>query len=119
MAKQYHNEIDDLDPIGADQFENIFKVHQDGDFYFYNILRTINFPQNLNDSYYTQYRVRAYRPLTALSYKFYNTTKLWWLIVLVNNINNPVKFIEPGTVLKIINPQYVSTILDSIKGQLN
>ena len=118
MAENYHNQIDDLDPIGSNQFENIFKVYQDGDYYFYNLLKTINFPKNLNDTYYTEYRVRASRPLTALSFKFYNTTKLWWLIVLANNINNPIKFIEPGTKLKIINPQYVPTILEAIKDQL-
>jgi prophage DNA circulation protein len=72
----------------------------------------------MNDSYYSTYRVKSNSPLTALSFKFYNTIKLWWLIVLANNINNPVSFIPPGTTLKVIKPQFVPQILESIQAQL-
>ena len=119
MDGQYHNEVDGLTPISEYNFENIFKTYKDGDYHFYNILKTINFPQNMDPSFYSKYRVKAYLPLTALSYKFYQTVKLWWLIVLCNNIDNPVKFINPGTTLKIIKPHHVPTIIDSIGEQLN
>ena len=79
----------------------------------------MNFPKNMDKSYYSKYRVKAHLPLTALSYKFYSTVKLWWLIVLCNNINNPVKFINPGTTLKIIKPDYIPVILDAIKSELD
>ena len=119
MEDQYHNQIDVLTPLSQYNFENIFKVYQDGGFYFYNILKTINFPKSMDDTYYSKYRVKSNLPLTALSYKFYNTTKLWWLIVLCNDINNPVAFIKPGKTLKIIKPQFVPLIMDAIQGELN
>ena len=118
MKKQYHNDIDILKPISEYNFENIFSVYKDNDFYFYNILKTVNFPKEMDNSYYTTYRVKSNSPLTALSFKFYNTIKLWWLIVLANNINNPVSFIKPGTTLKIIRPQFIPQILDNIQDKL-
>ena len=118
MKKQYHNDIDQLIPLSEYNFENIFSMHQDGDFFFYNILKTVNFPKDMDDTYYFNHRVKANIPYTALSYKFYNTIKLWWLIVLANNINNPVQFVKPGTTLKIIKPDIVPLILSSIKDQL-
>ena len=119
MNGQYHNDVDGLTPISQYNFENIFKMYKDGDYHFYNILKTMNFPKNMDQSYYSNYKVKSYLPLTALSYKFYNTVKLWWLIVLCNNINNPVKFIAPGTTLKIIKPHQVPTIIEAIKDELD
>jgi hypothetical protein len=118
MAKQYHNDVDQLAPISEYNFENIFSIHQDGDFYFYNILKTINFPEDMSDSYYTKYRVKSNTPYTSLSFKFYNTIKLWWLIVLANNINNPVQFVKPGNTLKIIRPEFIPQVLAAIESQL-
>jgi hypothetical protein len=118
MDGKYQNDIEELTPLELYNFENIFKLYKDGEYYFYNILKTINFPEKLDDSYYEKYRVKSSMPLTALSFKFYNTTKLWWLIVLCNNINNPVQFITPGTTLKVIIPQFVPMIMDAIKDKL-
>lgn len=118
MTGKYHNDIEELPSLELYNFENIFKLYKDGEHYFYNILKTINFPEKLDNSYYEKYRVKSSMPLTALSFKFYNTTKLWWLIVLCNNINNPVQFITPGTTLKIIIPQFVPMIMDAIKDKL-
>ena len=114
----YQNNIQTLPSLEDFNFENIFKVYKDGDFYFYNLLKTVNFPKNLDTSYYENYKVKGNMPLTALSYKFYGTIKLWWLIILVNQINNPVRFIKPGKTLKIIKPAFVGDILQSIKQNL-
>ena len=118
MANKYQNEIQDLPNLDEFSFENIFNIHQDGDYYFYNLLRTVNFPKLLEPDTYATYRVKSSSPLTALSFKFYGTTKLWWLIVLANQINNPVQFIEPGKTLKIIKPDLVGSILQGIKNAL-
>lgn len=118
MKNNYHNDIDQLIPLTEYNYENIFTVHQDGDFFFYNILKTVNFPKNMNDSYYFNHKIKTHTPYTTLSYKFYNTIKLWWLIAIANNINNPVQFIKPGSTLKIIKPDVVPLILTAIKDQL-
>jgi len=118
MSNQYQNEIDKLPPLDDYSFENIFTVHQDGEHYFYNLLRTINFPEDIDSSLFVNYRVKSNMPLTTLSYNVYNTPKLWWLIVLVNRIDNPISFIKPGTLLKVVKPEQVNEIIQTIKSQL-
>ena len=55
---------------------------------------------------------------TELSQDIYGTQDLWWLICLVNRIYNPINNPELGEVYKIIKPDLVSTLLNSIKNQL-
>jgi hypothetical protein len=114
----YQNEIQNLPRLEDYNFENIFKIYKDNDHYFYNLLKTINFPRDLDPVYFETYRVKSNMALTILSYKFYGTIKLWWLILLTNQINNPIAFINPGKMLKIIKPAYVGDILQSIKESL-
>lgn len=44
--------------------------------------------------------------LDWLSWQYYNTPELWWVIMAVNNIINPFD-IQPDTVLRIIPISYV------------
>ena len=39
----------------------------------------------------------------AISYKVYGTTEFWWVILLVNDIQNPLTDMESGTILQIPN----------------
>jgi hypothetical protein len=117
----YHNEIEDLDKIGSLRYENIFKVNQTETtgYYFYNIMRTVRItPDDLDNRYYFKFNVNRVIPYTVLSYNFYNTMDLWWLICVMNNIDDPVQFIKPGTTIKLIKQQYVATVVDIIKKQL-
>ena len=52
---------------------------------------------------------------TNISYKFYNTYKLWWLICKFNGITNPFNELTPGTVIKIPTKETVDAIMDVIK----
>ena len=117
----YQNEITDLDSLSELRYENIFKVNQteENKYYFYNINRTIRFsPADLDSKYFYKFRVNRIIPYTALSYNLYNTMDLWWLICVINNIDNPVEFLKPGAIIKVIKQQYVSTVVDMIKKQL-
>lgn len=117
----YHNDIPQLEPIGSNRFENIFSVHKTSEngYYFYNILKTIRLTTNdLDDRYFFYFKVDRTMPFTVISYNFYETMDLWWLICVVNNIDNPIEFIEPGTTIKMIKPQHVSSIVSAIKKQL-
>ena len=54
---------------------------------------------------YSQYRVVAadlMRP-DLISYKTYGTVRYWWIICLVNGIQNPLSDFVVGNVLKIPN----------------
>jgi len=115
----FRNDIKQLSKLDDFAFENIFKVYQEeGNYYFYNILKTINFDGVLSSDIYYDYTIKGEIPYTALSYEIYEDIKLWWLIVVVNGINNPVEFPKRGTVLKIIKPAYVREVLNIINQQL-
>lgn len=111
----YQNNITELPRLKNENLENIFNVYQDdNDFYYYNLLQSIHFPQNLPDSYFVQYNVTYGDTWPYVSYKVYNNTKLWWVITLANNIVNPTESLAPGTILKIPNIDVVSEILTQI-----
>lgn len=111
----YQNEIENLPQLQSQNFENIFQVYTDqDDFYFYNLLQTIHFPQNLPDVFFKIHYVTYNETWPVISYKYYNTTKLWWVIALANNIINPINSITPGDPIKIPNPSIVSEILTQI-----
>jgi len=116
---QKQNSIKELPYLDNFRYENIFNVYQnDKDQYYYNILSKVNFPADIEESYYTTYTVTSdLLPYTFISNKFYNTTLLWWLICSVNNISNPVHFPKAGTTLKIIKPAIVRSILQQMSVQ--
>lgn len=101
-----------------ESLENLFDVNKDENgYYYFNLLKTVNFPDDLSEEVFDWYKVKPNQPLTIISYEFYNTIKLWWVIAGANNIFNISKPLEPGTLIKIIKPQYISEILQTmIKG---
>ena len=58
-------------------------------------------------------------PWTTISFNAYGNIELWWLIMLVNKIYNPIKGATSGMVLKIIKPEFIPSILQEIKNALN
>jgi hypothetical protein len=59
---------------------------------------------------FTEVVISEKMPWTVLSYNAYNTIDLWWLIVLVNGIRNPFE-LPANNKIKILKPQYVSTVI--------
>lgn len=117
----YHNDIPDLGSISDNRYENIFPVNQTSinGYHFYNIIKSIRFdPSDLDPALYFKFNVNRRAPYTALSHSLYGSIDLWWLICIINDIDNPIKFLEPGTTIKVIRKQYVSTVIDTIKKQL-
>ena len=120
MDGQYQNYIQDLPGLELYRYENIFKVYQTGDknFYFYNIIKNINVPNDINNEIFTLITLQENTPLPTLSYQLYGTTYLWWLICVLNNIQNPFDPNNSGKKLKVLKRQYLKTVLNSIKQQL-
>lgn len=113
------NNINDLPNLSKYRYENIFNLGTNNNYYFYNIIKTIKFPENLAINLYYKKTITGKTPYTKISYDAYGTQNLWWLIILVNNITNPVNVITPGTVLKIIKPEFLDNIIDNIKNLNN
>ncbi|NBO99786.1 MAG: hypothetical protein EBU90_06620 [Proteobacteria bacterium] len=116
---QFQNNIESLPDLNDLRYENIFKVYKNPDnFYYYNITKTVTFPDNLDPTQFFYYRVRRKMPWTMVSFNIYNTIELWWLLCLINKIKNPVKVPKTGTLIKALLPDRVSSVLAEIKNQL-
>ena len=102
--------------LTSDNYENIFNIYQDeSSFYYYNLLRKVDFPLDLSTTVYDVYVTQPSDTYPTISYKFYKSVVLWWVICAVNQIDNPVEQPVAGTVLKIVKPVFVSSILTKMK----
>ena len=111
------NSVPDIkEKIFFQNYENLFNVYEtsDGD-YYYNILRTINLPDDMGTSYYDMYTVVPGDTWTLLSHVYYGDVKLWWVICIANRIANPLLLPVPGTKLRILTPNVVQQILTKIR----
>jgi len=108
------SQISDLAHLLPGNYENIFNVYTDNDnMYYYNLLETVSLP-TLPQSVFSIYTIQPKDTWPLISYKVYNTTALWWLILQVNNISNPTVMPDPGTPINILDADYVSTIITAI-----
>lgn len=109
------NDIKNLRRISNYQYDNIFNTHIDDDgFYYYNMYNSIHIGDSISKSAYTIHKYIQGEYWTKLADKYYGNKKLWWIILVANNITNPIKFPSPGTELKILTPEAVSSILFQI-----
>lgn len=100
-------------------YENIFNMYEvvnenNNSYVFYNILNKITLPNDIDDIIYDYYIVEYNIPLTILSYNLYESIHLWWLILLVNNIKNPVLNFKEGSVIKIIKKEYLDSFIKAL-----
>ena len=107
------NEIESLPLLRKENYENMFNVYQYGEdkMYYYNLLQTIVFPDNLPTNLFYIYDIVAGDTWPFISYKNYGSPNLWWAIMYANGILNPVKNPKPGTSIKIAKSEVVSQIL--------
>ena len=119
--KQYENE--NLPFISLENYANLFNVYEintenENDVYTYSINKAVYFKNwdNLAPSNFSFYTVKNEDQWTTISYNFYETVELWWLICKINNIIDPVaNSPKEGQVLKIINKDLVNGILQKIR----
>lgn len=115
----YQNNIDDLESLDITDYERIFKIYtkneNDKDYYFYNILKKIDFPV-LDEQYIGFYNVKSDMPLTKVSYDIYDDIKSWWIVYLLNKeefVGIPF-VVKGGTTLKYILREYRAEIYRDI-----
>ena len=112
------NQIEDLPKINSENYENIFNVYKDENgMYFYNLLQSITFPTDLPLNLFESYNIKYGDTWPFISYKTIDNTNLWWIILVVNNIMNPVILPKAGTTIKIPKPSVVKEILLQIRTQ--
>lgn len=116
MTKQ--NELKDVavKKLSSQNLENLFNVYKKDDGqYYYNLNKTVNFPEDIDPNIYTQYVTKPKDTWPLIAYTFYKDVRLWWLVCSLNQVINPVKQPTPGTVLKILDADTVRNILNELK----
>jgi hypothetical protein len=96
-------------------YDNYLRVVTDEDgSQLYDLMRSVRFPEKVLD---VLYDVHIYRgeQWTKLSYMYYNTIDLYWVILAFNNIDDPFKELPDNTELKIPKPQVVKDVLSKLK----
>lgn len=116
--QKYRNEINELVNIKYTRYENIFQVAKNDNYYFYNILKKVNIPDDIDSRLFDEVIVTTNIPYTTLSQQYHGTQDLWWLICLVNKIQNPITNIKAGTKLKILTNDAVNRVLAAIEENL-
>jgi hypothetical protein len=115
MDGDYQNNINSLPDLNVYRYEKIFKMYQtSNNQYYYNLLQSIFLPENLDDSVIFYITIKKSEPWTMVSFNAYQTIELWWLILLINGIYNPFELPKTGTVLKLVKPEFIPTILKEI-----
>lgn len=111
----YQNKFDNLPSLSPNLYENIFKIGFDNNHPYYNLFKTIIIPKDLNENLFFEIKTLPNDTWTNLSYIYYDTIELWWLIAILNNVFNPF---EIPTRLRILKPEYLDEILGVIQSQL-
>jgi hypothetical protein len=119
MDGEFQNNISELSKLDDYKYENLFRVYNIDNYYVYNIINSIKFDKNIDNDYYYEWVVRSPLPWTTISFIHYDSIHLWWLICILNEIQNPIQFPESGTRLKIFKPSYVRRIIDKIQADID
>lgn len=115
MEGQFQSSIPNLPSLKSYRYENIFKLYKtNSDQYYYNLLQSVYLPDDIDEDYIYYQLVTKKMPWTAISFNAYKTIELWWLICLTNKIYNPIILPKENTLLKVIRPQFVPTVINEI-----
>jgi len=112
------DKVKGLFPILETQYENIFNMAKADEYFFYNIIKKISFPDDIGEDIYFEKFITSNMPWTTFAHTVYGTQDLWWLICCTNKIQNPTDNPVVGKVYKLIRPDLVSRILAEINQQL-
>lgn len=112
-----HNDVPNIQTLSPQDYANTFNVYEDdtNGMYFYDLHRTVNIPGQLDSSVYNLYTILAEDTLPLIAWKNYQNVKMWWIICCANNIQNPFQELIPGETLKILTPNIVRGILNTIR----
>jgi len=83
---------------------------------FINIFKSYKLNEDLKKSFsYDLYEVQNDDWWENISFKYYGTPDLWWIIALVNEVMNPFEHLEDGMNLYILKPAYLYQMLKEIR----
>lgn len=103
--------------LNAYDYANIFNTYTDEEGYeFFNFMNSINIDGDIDPSLYVMDVVESFTSWYELSRKYYDTPRLWWTILLANNITNPFD-VQSGQRVKVLKSSVVSNIVSQINNR--
>jgi len=118
--KQY--EITEVPEITMENFANLFNVYKRNNndlSYSINKGMYFNNVDNLAPNTFSMYRCKEKDSWSTISYQFYDTIELWWLICKVNQITDPVENAPtPGTKIKLINKDLAYGLIQQLRSNI-
>jgi hypothetical protein len=90
----------------------------------WNNYKVIFNPKDTTDEPFLYHSVVSTDTIENLASKYYNDSRLWWVILVVNDVEDPFDFIQDvlnkkhrkeDRVIKIIKPNYIPSIIDRLK----
>ena len=105
------------DSLDDTRYETIFNLAKADEYFFYNIIKKVSFPDTLADEIFHYVKLTSNMPWTSFAHQVYGDQNLWWLICILNNIQNPIHNPKLGQAYKVIDPEYISQILAEINLQ--
>lgn len=90
-----------------------------GDETIVNIFKKFSIRQSrlLSVNFYDEYVVQDGDGWDSISYKFYNTTSLWWMIANYNGVLDPFDELVVGEKIKLIKPELVSSLILGLRNK--
>lgn len=116
----FRKDIPYLPEVDEFSYESFLRMYltKNNQFYYNLLTSSIVIDGVLDPSTYYTITITKKIPWTTIAYNEYRNMNMWWLILIANNIRNPVEFPEPGTNLKILYPRYVRLVIDQINNKL-
>lgn len=74
---------------------------------------TIDLTDNGSNLYYNHV-VSLADTYQTISHRYYGTTRLWWLIAKMNGVMDATILPKPGTVIKVLNENFLELIVSNI-----
>jgi hypothetical protein len=111
------NQVAELEGLSRNLYENIFNIslvdNSGKNFYIYNLLDKVIFPETLSTEVLAQQTILTDKPWTMLSFELYGTIDLWWVIYLLNKPKYIFKA-KAGTTYKYVKPDFISDVLQQM-----
>jgi hypothetical protein len=91
----------------------------------WSAFESYSLPIGFDESLYQDYRLSSGDTLESIAYKVYGNVRLWWLIPLANDVEDPFDFLENvlqaddyvNNTIKVYDPNYLPDIISEIQQQ--
>jgi hypothetical protein len=101
-------------------YANIFTLYEDeSNQLYFNLINDLSIDGDIDPALYEEIFYNQEENWYNLSYRYYGTTRLWWVILIANNIINPFQDTKTGDRIKILKKEAISEILSQINNSNN